>query len=161
MSPLRALLLPGLSALALALLLPASEALAQCAPDPASDGDTVTCDADDTDGFVAGVNNIDMTVQAGVTVSSPAPAANDTIDLDDTSLLTIEATATVTATDTGRNAVSIGDDNDDGDPDTAQAIQNLGAISSTDGDGILMGERNEVLNAVGGSISTGAYMDSA
>ncbi|MEQ8934866.1 MAG: hypothetical protein RIE56_03630 [Amphiplicatus sp.] len=50
-------------------LLPAA-AMAECAPDNPSSGQTVICAADDADGLSDGSNNVTVTVNAGVTVSS-------------------------------------------------------------------------------------------
>lgn len=62
-----------------ALVFSTSAANAQCAPDNPSGGQTVTCAADDTDGFSDGSNNVTVNVNAGITVSN---GGGDAVNVD-------------------------------------------------------------------------------
>jgi len=132
---------------------------ADCQPDPATNGDTVTCSADDTDGFDAGVeDNLTVIVEGTATVDDGVADTN-AITLNDENAVTIEAGAEITADGAGSHGLSIGNDHNDDDLD-GDGVTNAGRIVVT-GDnagGISGGNANEVTNS--GAINAGVLTTS-
>ena len=81
----------------LAALAPIQEARAACAPDPAVDGDTVTCTGTDTDGFTSAALNLTVNVEIGATVSADGGEIIDIVTGSVTNAGAISGTASEAA----------------------------------------------------------------
>ena len=135
-------------AIALASLLLVPIARADCLADPPSGGRTaVSCTGDDADGFVAGGDDFDVTVEdEDPEATVDGGAATVSIQLDNDSTLTNDGQVTL-ATDDGR-AVLMGADATLVNNDTISA-------SGTDSRAIEVGDNADITNQ-GGTITGGA-----
>ena len=131
----RTLLLGSVPALILTLALTApTTAHAQCV----QVGSTVTCAADDADGFASTDDDLDITVNPGVTVSND----DDAFELDDADNTTVVNNGTITST--GARGI----DTDDG-----TTVTDNGAING-DNDAVRGDNNLTVTNAPGATITS-------
>ena len=75
-------LLPSTAVSLLALMATGSVAYADCQPDPANDGDTVTCTATDDDGFATSAANLNINVENGATVAGLSTGNSNSVVVD-------------------------------------------------------------------------------
>lgn len=137
---------------------------AQCLPDPAANGGTVTCAANDANGFTSSATPLTVNVNAGVTVSNGGDAlrlngANTTVNNNGAlnggdegidirganGLITNAAGATITGADRGIDADGI----------AGLTIQNGGTVTGTNSDAIRAGNGLTVTNSAGAVIDGG------
>lgn len=132
----RAAILSGASALAL-VAFAAAPAHAQCV----QIGPSVTCAADDPDGFASADDGLDITVDPGIRVENPA---GDAFDLDDTDDQTLRNSGEIVAAERGVDV-------DDGSNLT---VDNEGLIDAVE-DAIRAGDGATVTNTFFGLVSSG------
>jgi hypothetical protein len=156
-------LLATTAALAALTWLPAAVA-AQCLPDPAANGGTVTCAANDANGFSSSATPLTVNVNAGVTVSNGGDAlrlngagttvnnsgalngGDEGIDIRGADGLIANAVgATITGADRGIDADGVG----------GLTVQNSGTVTGTGSDALRAGNGLTVTNTVGAVIDGG------
>jgi uncharacterized protein with beta-barrel porin domain len=92
-------------------------------------GSAVTCSGDDSDGFAAAADDLDLEVAAGATVSN---AAGDVIQLLDRGTVTVRDGGSVSATAANARAILVGA----GDMNAEISIEPGGSVSSSGAGGI-------------------------
>ena len=120
----------------LALILAGPSAMAQCAPDPATDGDTVTCSGVDTDGFSApfGVDQLNVIVESGTSVSTSIGVGAITLFGNDN---TVRNDGSIAGALSGAGlAVDFGE---------TFRLDNGGTITAEDGEGVSIDSVNDVI----------------
>ncbi len=162
----------GLSALLAVTCLATAPANATCTPDPASSGQTVTCD-NDADGFQAGggVDHLTVNVLPAATVSDGgsgvAIGVNDFSTVTNSGTITagsfgtgIFAGANSTIINTATGTIAVGDDSVGISVFGNSTVTNAGAITTGPSGGpaggiFAFGHDNTLVNAATGTINVG------